>query len=364
MSLKILVVGDPHFKVNNGKDTDLMVKKIIQIAQSENPDLIVNLGDTLDRHETIHVNPLKRAVYFMSELSKIATTVLIIGNHDRPNNSCFLTNDHPFNALKDWENLLVVDKVCKLRIKKFNLVFVPYVPPGRFQEALDSQGEEDHQPDLIFCHQEFRGAKLGPILSTEGDVWPEDNPYVISGHIHDYDQLQKNILYPGTPIQHGFSDTGNKAICMVYLEKNSCSLSPIVFDSDGDGEDGAGDSGVGKQKEDVKVFSSPTVRIEKILLGIAKKITLRLSPSEVDNLNMDKYADHEVKIVIKGSVSEINTLIKKEKLKKLSKVKIVFDTEKKESLLDTAITPDESFMEKLAKKCNQDTLLIFKEIFT
>jgi len=348
MSLKILVVGDPHFKVNNGKDTDLMVKKIIQIAETEKPDLIVNLGDTLDRHETIHVNPLKRAVYFMSELSKIATTALIIGNHDRPNNSCFLTNDHPFNALKDWENLLVVDKVCKLRIKKFNLVFVPYVPLGRFQEALDTNPDTQDTPDLIFAHQEFRGAKLGFINSTEGDVWPEENPYVISGHIHDYQQLQKNILYPGTPIQHGFSDSGNKAVCMVYLEQNSCSISPMFGDSD-----------------PVKIVSAPIVRVEKILLNVAKKITLRLNPSEVDNLDLNKYKDHEIKIVIKGNVNEINTLIKKEKLKKLSKVKIVFDTEKTNTAdSSTPDIPDESFIEKLSKKCNPDTLTVFKEIFS
>ena len=64
----------------------------------------------------------------------------------------------------------------------------------------------------IFAHQEFKNAKMGAITSLEGDEWDNDNPLVISGHVHDYDHLQPNLIYTGTPMQHAFGDTENKTI--------------------------------------------------------------------------------------------------------------------------------------------------------
>ena len=67
-----LVIGDPHFKINNVRETQLMHAKICEIARARKPTFIVCLGDVLDRHETIHVSPLERASAFLHELSTIA----------------------------------------------------------------------------------------------------------------------------------------------------------------------------------------------------------------------------------------------------------------------------------------------------
>ena len=39
--MKILVIGDPHFKITNVHDTTLMSTNIINIAKEKQPDLIV-----------------------------------------------------------------------------------------------------------------------------------------------------------------------------------------------------------------------------------------------------------------------------------------------------------------------------------
>jgi DNA repair exonuclease SbcCD nuclease subunit len=72
----------------------------------------------------------------------------------------------------------------------------------------------------IWAHQEFKGAQMGSQISTDGDIWPLDYPQVISGHIHDFQIVQSNVMYIGTPIQHTFSDAADKIISEFLFEEN------------------------------------------------------------------------------------------------------------------------------------------------
>lgn len=207
--MKLLVIGDPHFKLDNVVETEAMTKDILTIASQTKPDYIACLGDVLDRFATIHVSPLVRAVGLLQQLASLAPLILLIGNHDRPNNSVFCTDQHPFTSLAKWPNTYVIDRPQRIG----PIAAVPYVPNGRFQEALDQIDWHDCQ--VILAHQEFQGAKMGPHLSTTGDPLPLSHPLVISGHIHDYQQPQPNLVYVGTPIQHGYGDNPDKAIYLV-----------------------------------------------------------------------------------------------------------------------------------------------------
>ena len=223
---KILCIGDPHFKSDNTEETSAMTDQLYQLAIDNRPDLIVVLGDLLHDHEKTTISNYKRAADFMEKLQSTGIpTVLLIGNHDRPNNQTFLNDLHFFTALKQWKGVSVVDTTLVKRFVfedgTYTFMFMPYVPVGRFQEAIG-----DHivpNLDAIFCHQEFLGAKMGAIVSKDGDFYPPDYPLCISGHIHDYDRLQENLLYPGTPIQHGWSDTLDKGVSMIEIKKEGWS---------------------------------------------------------------------------------------------------------------------------------------------
>jgi len=333
MSLKILVIGDPHFKINNVRETEMMVEKILFHAKQVKPDLIVNLGDTLDRHESIHVDPNYRAVNFMRELKNIAHTILIIGNHDRPNNSVFLTDEHPFIAMNEWRNLTVVDKVVVEHHKGYKILCVPYVPVGRFKEALDSNPEAlSPLPDIVFSHQEYKGAKMGAIVSEHGDEWSLDMPYNISGHVHDYDQLQENLLYLGTPIQHAFGDKDHKCILLVTLNPDK------------------------------------NITMDKIYLDVANKIVLKVNVQEAVNIQSKidelKKKGNEIKVVVEGTTTEISSIIKREELKNLSQgIKLVYDdiTNKKNVTEEQTIKDIHShmkFLERLYKKIENNSSLV------
>jgi DNA repair exonuclease SbcCD nuclease subunit len=44
---------------------------------------------------------------------------------------------------------------------------------------------------------------------------------VISGHIHEYQHLGENIVYPGSPIQHAFDEPPSKSLLVVHLTNES-----------------------------------------------------------------------------------------------------------------------------------------------
>ena len=272
--LTCLVIGDPHFKVSNILDTDRMTEAILKVAHERQPTFIVVLGDTLDRHESIHVSPLKRATMFLHELSLISPTYLLIGNHDLKNNQQFLSNEHPFTAFKYWgPRLTVVDTTTIVSINDNVFTFVPYVPPGRFEEALNTIENWQHST-AIFGHQEFKGVKMGPIVSVEGDDWPLSYPYVITGHIHNYDEPQANIVSVGAPIQHAFGDTHDKTISYFTFTNN---------------EQGS--------------FRSH----ERIDLRLPKKLIIRLSAHDVPTYVPP--TNTQLKICISGTAGELKAIM-------------------------------------------------------
>lgn len=280
-TVSVLTIGDPHFKVSNAVQSDEMTEKVVAKAKELKPDMIVCLGDVLDRHEMIHVAPLTRAIHFLRQLSEIAMLYVIIGNHDRPNNSNFLTDEHPFNALKKWPNTMIVDKVCVDIVKNHKMVFVPYVPPGRFSEALNTVEGVLEATRVIFAHQEFYGAKMGVVVSNKGDIWPLNYPLVISGHLHDYDELQSNMIYVGTPMAHAFGDRSDKTVS--------------IF----------------------RFYEGGNFEHERIDLDLTKKMIVYLKPQEVAT-----YTPPErvlVKLVIRGDSAEIKAVMKTTKIKELQK---------------------------------------------
>ena len=224
--LRLLILGDLHFKTSNVPEMQEMTAKIITLIKQEmlnSLDYIILLGDTLDTHESGNECPFNLAGDFIEELTLLKPVFLLIGNHDLRNNSSFLTRNHFFNPYKKWPNLTVVDKVHTALFKGIRLTFVPYVPPGRFMEALETSEHALTDTAFIFSHQEFRGCKMEQITSHNGDDWDEKLPCVISGHIHDRQFLGKNIYYTGTPHQTSFGCATQKFITLL-------TISPPPFD--------------------------------------------------------------------------------------------------------------------------------------
>jgi hypothetical protein len=214
--MTILCVGDIHIKPTNTHLIDCLEVQLLQRIAETKARYIVLLGDILDTFERLHTQALNRAYRLIDTLRNQAYVYVLVGNHDLINNQQFLTSEHWMNGLKQWSNVTIVDRVYERRDSHLSMLFVPYVPVQSFQKALDTFTDWDwRNADYIFAHQEFQGCKMGAIESSHGDVWPLDAPCIVSGHIHDYQRPQPNLLYIGASVQNNFGDqTDPRVLCI------------------------------------------------------------------------------------------------------------------------------------------------------
>lgn len=220
---KILAIGDLHIRLSNMTSMEIILRYLIELVNAQNPDLVVLLGDTLHTHGKINMLEHNFAVEWISELSEhCRRCLLLIGNHDRPNNRDYMGKNHPFVGVK-IPNLEIVASPWHREINGIGVVAIPYVPPGKFPQAIsDSQVKN---PDLILCHQEFKGADMEGYRSTNGDGEPQHECLVISGHIHKYQRLNQKIVYVGTPMQQSFGEDANKGVSLFTVTKRSGNFS-------------------------------------------------------------------------------------------------------------------------------------------
>lgn len=198
MTNKILYITDLHIKIKNLNEIHTLIQTI---ETSKNVSLVVIGGDVLNRRN-INRECYSEAEKLIKTCARIAMTYVLVGNHDYIDNNQFLTDKHWMNHIKEWPNVVIVDAVTTIMCG-FQITCVPYVPKGRLIEALDSSKTSWKQSRLVFAHQEIKGCNLGKYISCEGDVWDPSYPTLISGHIHDEQTVNHNVIYPGSTINQG-----------------------------------------------------------------------------------------------------------------------------------------------------------------
>lgn len=294
MGVTALVIGDLHLSGQNISETQLAASDIVNISRANCTDFVVFLGDVLDKFQNVHISALRVMCDMFTELHAMDRVVHVIaGNHDRPNNQHYLTNEHPFHGIMNIATVAATS-VTEASIKGHKFLFVPYVPDGRFLEAISDSGKSIDDTTCIFAHQTFLGAHLGSCISETGDEWSSDKPLVISGHIHGYSILQSNLVYAGACMQHGYSDSPDRAILL-------CSWGETVVD-----------------KQWVELEGVQYKRLH--LPSIPRKLRIDMT---CDELKMYKPVKNTlVQIRLSGTCAEIQTVLK------LSKVRNFPDTVK------------------------------------
>lgn len=213
---KILYLTDIHIKIKNLNEIDLL-KKYIMAAK--NVSLIIIGGDVLNKR-FINYECEQKAKELIRLCSKVAITYVLVGNHDYIDEDQFLTDKHWMNDLKNWPNVVIVDKVITI-FCGFKITCVPYVANGRLVEALDSSKTPWKDSMFVFAHQEIKGCDLGRKISSDGDVWDPSYPTLISGHIHKRQTIGNNVIYPGSVLPHGYTNNYQQ-LCFIntFLTSN------------------------------------------------------------------------------------------------------------------------------------------------
>jgi hypothetical protein len=224
--MRVLVIGDPHFREGCVREMEIFTEETLNIARNnaEEYDYIVVLGDVMDRHGILHQKPFHQSCRFLIELASIKHTYCLIGNHDFETPAKYLPDNHPYKIMV-WTktpNLTIVERP----MVRGNIFLCPYVPPGEFPRAVSEvtgcisetpwEDLKNMGVGLIFAHQEFRGCQMGRLKSETGDLWSDGKfPFIVSGHIHDYQMVGENILYTGTPIQVNYGEGRKRGICLL-----------------------------------------------------------------------------------------------------------------------------------------------------
>ena len=326
--MKVLCIGDLHIQSKNLIIFKKFQHQILNYIEnnSNNIDMIVILGDILHTMDVLKTVCMNTALDFFNALLKFEKPIyIIVGNHDFIGPNEIMSKNHWMGSIHFHELIEVVDNI----VIDDNLLFLPYVPPGKFNQVLANINLNNFK--YIFCHQEFKDAmfEFAAVKSDKGDIWDEKKPTIISGHIHKKQWLQKNIYYVGTPYQTRFNEEQDKSV--------------ILLDTMSD-------------------------KITEIFFQLPKLITLYEEIDTVENLlSYNFITDNKYKIIITSSSLQKTQLFVKnqiyKKLKKNTNVDFLFKYTK--DIFLQKISPTYNFKDVLYKNIssNPNLVAIYKEIF-
>lgn len=293
---RMLFVGDPHFDETNTTTTNILHKETLSLIKSYRPHAVVVMGDILDRYESVKTPVQRRAVKFLEDIAKVSYLIVLMGNHDIRNHEDYLSRVHGFAALDNWDNTLLVDVPKSTVVGGLKILALPYVPKGRFLEAVSDYGFAVQDFDLVLSHQEYRGARMGGgVISEDGDPWLPMYPLNISGHIHDHAWPQENLCYVGMPYMRKWDDMRGKGLSLFVWkgEENtiSDSQSPETH-----------------QRPDTKRANAPSEI--RFALSVPDKVKIVLSVSEALLWNASEVQSAieggaEVRVTVRGSETEL-----------------------------------------------------------
>lgn len=334
--MSVLIIGDMHYQPGNITNTEIAERDIYNILCSYNISFVVILGDILHTHEKINMDCFIRACNFIDMIRNMNKHVfLLIGNHDRPNHKVFLDERHAFNLYKDKQNITVVDTCFVYEFihytqdveKNYRFCFVPYVPDGRYLEALETCNIDPLSMNLFFSHSEFDGCKINKLTKKKCDKWELNYPKNISGHIHNEEWVQDNLFYTGTPFQHDFNDDTNKGVFLMELDSGNFNL-------------------------------------EKIRLTVPSKVLWTVHYTQLQTLELDPSLEIRLKII--GPISQVKSLMNRhDMIAKFGHISKRYEDESKKIVDVPLISHSLQFYEKLliSFENNQNLSNVYKELF-
>jgi hypothetical protein len=204
--MKVLFTADIHIKLNQKNVPvewarnryDLLWQQFKQLQ--EQADLFVIGGDVFDKLPSMD----ELEVYFDLVSNCTIPTIIYSGNHEAVKKSTtFMSNlARATNLMSSKRNVIVIDDYYS----DYGIEFVPYNKLKDFETSNPWP-----EGGRILCTH-VRG-EIPPHVTPEVnlDIFNAWN-VVLAGDLHSYENCQRNILYPGSPVTTSFHrdvvDTG------------------------------------------------------------------------------------------------------------------------------------------------------------
>ncbi len=190
-------------------------REVIDFVVENNPELFIISGDVFDK-----VNPtnfvrkfVQKELYRVSE--KKVDTFIIAGNHETPKTRG-VTN--PLTLYTSIPHIHIGLKPFEKKIGAYRIHGVPYTdhPEKHIKKPADGYR------NILMLHTTVEGAKLSSeryMSFDESSILPSQVPgyeYVALGHIHKFQILKENLVYPGSLEKYDFAEIDDEKGFVVY----------------------------------------------------------------------------------------------------------------------------------------------------
>lgn len=196
------------------------VLEIRDYAKKHDISLVLCGGDVFHTRQHVDTSVLNLTYNAFYELSKVATILLIAGNHDQYSKDNSVISTEIFRTIP---NLHLLENEIYTH-QGYEFVGVPFYDDlnETFARIRKFQGAER----VLLAHAEVLSASTTMGFKFEDGLRVGDLTdifrYVFIGHIHKYQKLCKNVYIPGSPLSHNWGDVNDhKGFLEVDLDKSS-----------------------------------------------------------------------------------------------------------------------------------------------
>ena len=258
--MKILHTSDLHIGKRANEyalleEQEFVLKQIIDIAQSENPEAIILAGDIYDKSI-----PSAEAVSlfddFLVNLAKLGKDIFIIsGNHDSAERIAFASRIMEASKihLSPVFNGKIVPIILNDGETELAVYMLPFIKPAIVQHFADEgteiktydeamryvisqMGIDKTRRNILVTHQFITNAErtesedvmVGGLDNIDASAF-DGFDYVALGHLHRPQSCGKEtIRYSGSPLKYSFSEVNDKkSVTIIEIKGNdSPSITP------------------------------------------------------------------------------------------------------------------------------------------
>lgn len=211
--MKVAIITDQHFGTRKASKVfhDFFLKFYNEVffptLEKEGINTVIDMGDTFDNRKSIDFWTLKWAQdnYYNKLKENGCKVYTIIGNH-----TTYYKNSNDITAidllLREYENVITIDKAQELVIGNLNILFLPWINPDNREETLKLIAKTNAQ--IAMGHLELTGfSPYRGFVMEHGDDKSIFNKFtkVFSGHFHTRSSDGK-IFYLGNPYEIYWND--------------------------------------------------------------------------------------------------------------------------------------------------------------
>lgn len=214
---KVLFTADLHIKIGQENVPpswvenrfNLFVNQLLAMIETNKVDLVVFGGDLFDRIPS-GKNGIKEVSMFLYLMSIMPIkTIVYSGNHEAVTKTTTFLSDFKPAVTKINPLVTIIDEYYS--IPELNIDIIPYnlLKEDKYPDRLNNR--------ILLTH--VRG-EIPPHVKPEIDLDKLDRwEVVLAGDLHNYENCQRNILYPGSPYTTSF-------------HRSKVTTGAILFDTD------------------------------------------------------------------------------------------------------------------------------------